>query len=151
MPMGWHTDSPRLASGQPLGVQLFGFLDVVEPGGGGTLVVTGSHRLLNKGRFMTAPEVRDQLRSHGFFRRFDCEPPTEPEDRARLMSETHRVGDVELKVMELTGQPGDAYFTDLRLAHTGRPNSSDHPRMMITRPFVRADLVREAREGFGRR
>ncbi len=99
---------------------------------------------------MTAPEVEDQLRSHAFFKRFYAEPPSEPEDRARLMGETHLVGDVELKVLELTGQPGDAYFTDLRVAHTGRPNSSDHPRLMITRPFLRADLMREAREGFRR-
>jgi hypothetical protein len=151
MPAAWHTDSPRLASGQALGVQLFACLDVVEPGGGGTLVVTGSHRLLNEGRFMTVPEVRDRLRNHAFFGRFYSEAPTEPEDRAHLMSETHLVGAVELKVMELTGKPGDAYFTDLRLAHTGRPNSLDHPRLMITRPFVRADLMREVREGFGRR
>jgi hypothetical protein len=62
------------------------------------------------------------------------------------MNETQHDGDVELKVRELTGQAGDAYFTDLRLAHTGRPNGSDHPRMMITRPFNRADLVREVVE-----
>jgi hypothetical protein len=145
VPDGWHTDSPGLASGQALGVQLFAFLDVVEPGGGGTMVVAGSHRLLNDRRFRTQPEVRDALRNHPFLKRFYAEPPTEPEDRARLMSETQRFGDVELKVMELTGQPGDAWFTDLRLAHTGRPNSRDHPRLMITRPFIRADLMREVR------
>jgi hypothetical protein len=146
MPTGWHADSPRLASGRAIGVQLFAFLDVVEPGGGGTFVVTGSHRLLNNGRFMSVTEVRDRFQSHPFFRRFEAEAPAGVEDRARLLSETHRDGDVELKILELTGQPSDAYFTDLRLAHTGRPNGSDHPRMMITRPFNRADLVREVVE-----
>ncbi|HXQ45717.1 MAG TPA: phytanoyl-CoA dioxygenase family protein [Caulobacteraceae bacterium] len=150
-PRGWHTDSQQLASGQSPGLQLFAFLDVVGPGGGGTLVVTGSHRLLKSGRFMTQPQVRERLNQHPFFKRFESEAPTEPKDQARLMSETYLAGDVELKIMELTGQPGDAYFTDLRLAHTGRPNSSDHPRLMITRPFIRADLKREIREGPGRR
>jgi hypothetical protein len=146
MPTGWHADSPRLSSGRAIGVQLFGFLDVVGPGGGGTFVVTGSHRLLNNGRFMTVTEVRDRFQRHPFFKRFDAEAPVGAEDRATMLSETHRDGDVELKVLELTGEPGDAYFTDLRLAHTGRPNGSDHPRMMITRPFNRADLVREVVE-----
>ena len=60
--------------------------------------------------------------SHPFFKRFEAEAPAGAEERARLMSETCLDGDVELKVLELTGQPGDAYFTDLRLAHSGRPN-----------------------------
>ena len=146
MPTGWHADSPRLASGRAIGVQLFGFLDAVVPGGGGTFVVTGSHRLFNSGRFMSVTEVRDRFLRHPFFRRFEAQAPTGAEERARLLSETQHDGDVELKVLELTGEPGDAYFTDLRLAHTGRPNGSDHPRMMITRPFNRADLVREVVE-----
>jgi hypothetical protein len=142
MPTGWHADSPRLASSRAIGVQLFAFLDVVEPGGGGTFVVAGSHRLFNSGRFMSVTEVRDRFLRHSFFRRFEAEAPTEAGARERLLGERQRDGDVELRLLELTGRPGDAYFTDLRLAHTGRPNGSDHPRMMITRPFNRADLVR---------
>src|SRR6185312_6615464 len=72
MPSGWHTDSPRLASGESLGLQLFGFLDVVGPGGGGTLVATGSHRLFNDARYATQPQVRDRIQAHPFFRRFEA-------------------------------------------------------------------------------
>jgi hypothetical protein len=151
MPIGWHADSPRLASGEAMGLQLFAFLDVVEPDGGGTFVVAGSHRLLNKGRFLTVRQVADGFQRHAFFERFEAGAPAGAEERARLMSETCLDGDVELKVLELTGQPGDAYFTDLRLAHCGRPNYAGHPRMMVTRPFARADLRREAREGLGGR
>jgi hypothetical protein len=32
----------------------------------------------------------------------------------------------------------------MRVAHCGRPNYADYPRMMVTRPFARADLRREA-------
>jgi hypothetical protein len=151
MPIGWHADSPRLASNQGTGLQLFAFLDVVEPDGGGTFVMTGSHRLLNKGRFLTVRQVADGFQRHAFFTRFDAGAPAGAEERARLMSETHLDGDVELKVLELTGQPGDAYFTDLRVAHCGRPNYGAHPRMMVTRPFARADLRREVREERGGR
>jgi hypothetical protein len=151
MPAGWHADSQRLASGESMGLQLFAFLDVVEPDGGGTFVMAGSHRLLNKGRFLTVRQVAEGFQRHPFFKRFEAGAPAGAEERARLMNETCLDGDVELKVLELTGQPGDAYFTDLRLAHCGRPNYADHPRMMVTRPFARADLRREAREGPKRR
>ena len=101
---------------------------------------------MNNGRFLSVTEVRDGFLRRPFFRRFEAAAPTETEARERLLSETQHDGEVELKLLELTGRPGDAYFTDLRLAHTGRPNGSDHPRMMITRPFNRADLVREVVE-----
>jgi hypothetical protein len=150
MPTGWHADSPRLASDERPGLQLFAFLDVVEPDGGGTFVMAGSHRLLNKGRFLTVRQVADGFQRHAFFKRFDPEAPAGAEERSSLMSETQLDGDIELKVLELTGQPGDAYFTDLRLAHCGRPTYADHPRMMVTRPFARADVRREAHEAVGR-
>jgi Phytanoyl-CoA dioxygenase (PhyH) len=110
VPTSWHADSPRLASGRPAGVQLFAFLETVEPRGGGTLVISGSHRLLNQ---------------------------------------KGAVGDVALEVVELTGAPGDAYFTDLRVLHTGAPNATDHPRTMATQRFVRADVVEELTQGYG--
>jgi len=149
VPTGWHMDAPRLASGEGLGIQLFAMLDDVEPGGGGTLVVAGSHRLLDEGRFMRMKEIRPLLRRHAFFRRLYSESPADSDDRASLMSETFVADGVELKIMEMTGRPGDAYFTDLRIAHTTAPNASRRPRMMITRPFERADLMREVAEGFG--
>ena len=68
VPTGWHVDTPRLASGRRPGVQLFTFLDTVEPRGGGTLVVAGSHRLLNEGRFVRVIELRQLLCREAFFR-----------------------------------------------------------------------------------
>jgi ectoine hydroxylase-related dioxygenase (phytanoyl-CoA dioxygenase family) len=51
--------------------------------------------------------------------------------------------------MELSGEPGDAYFTDLRLLHTGAPNASNRPRMMVTQRFVRADVMEELAPAVG--
>jgi len=59
------------------------------------------------------------------------------------------VGDVALEVVELTGVPGDAFFTDLRVLHAGAPNAADHPRMMATHRFVRPDVVQELTEAYG--
>jgi len=149
VPTGWHADPPRLASGRRPGVQLFTFLDRVEPGGGGTLVVAGSHRLLNEGRVIPASDMRRRLGQEAFFRDLYAEESGDMRDRAGLPGRVGAVGDVELEVVELTGAPGDAYLIDLRLLHTAAPNASDRPRIMATHRFWRADLTSELAEAFG--
>jgi hypothetical protein len=146
LPQGWHLDSPRLPSRQSLGVQLFTFLDRVEPGGGGTLVVAGSHRLLNDGRFRRSGSVTKALKREPFFAELSrgqvAWTPGDPLPRGRADS-------VEVEVVELTGEPGDAWFTDLRLLHSSAPNAAATPRLMVTHRFWRADLTAEAAEGYG--
>jgi hypothetical protein len=58
------------------------------------------------------------------------------EDRLRLLREIGRVGDVELQVVEMTGEAGDVYFMDLRMLHTVAPNALRIPRLMITQRFL---------------
>jgi hypothetical protein len=84
-----------------------------------------------------------------FFRELYSEAPVSMEDRARLLGQTGAVGDVTLEVLELTGSAGDAYFTGLRVLHTGAPNAGDHPRIMATHRFVRADVMQELTEARG--
>ena len=146
VPHGWHVDLPRLASGRSTGVQVFAFLDTVEPRGGGTLVITGSHRLLNDGRARQAKDIKQLLCQEAFFRELYAEAPATGADRARLLGETAIVDDVELQVVELTGAPGDAYLMDLRVLHTAAPNAADHPRIMATHRFVRVAVMQELTE-----
>jgi ectoine hydroxylase-related dioxygenase (phytanoyl-CoA dioxygenase family) len=146
---GWHVDIPRLASGRRPGVQLFTFLDVVEPRGGGTLVIAGSHRLLNDGRFIRVKELRDLLCREAFFRDLCDEAPGRGEERARALGQPGAIGDVALEVVELTGAPGDAYLVDLRVLHAAAPNPSCHPRLMATHRFLRADVVQELAAAYG--
>lgn len=141
LPAGWHLDVPRLASGAAPGVQVFTFLDTVCPGGGGTLVIAGSHRLLNDGRFHKTGKVMRALRHEAFFRDL-CSGALDGGDLPG-----GGVGNVPLQVVELTGAPGDAWLMDLRVLHAGAPNATKRPRMMATHRFLRADLVREATEG----
>ncbi|HEX3673943.1 MAG TPA: phytanoyl-CoA dioxygenase family protein [Rhizomicrobium sp.] len=149
VPTGWHVDCPRLASGRRPGVQLFTFLDTVEHRGGGTLVIAGSHRLLNAGRFIRAGELQRLLSREAFFRELYSTPPVGAEDRMRLLSQRGAIGDVALELVELTGAPGDAYLMDLRVLHAGAPNASDRPRMMATYRFVAEDAQREMAEAYG--
>jgi Phytanoyl-CoA dioxygenase (PhyH) len=149
VPTGWHVDAPRLASGRQPGLQLFAFLDTVEPRGGGTLVLAGSHRLLNEGRHIRVKDLNRLLRREAFFRALYSEAPASAEDRVRLLDQPSAVGDVALELVELTGAPGDAYLTDLRVLHAAAPNAADHPRMMATHRFLREDVRQELAEAFG--
>jgi len=138
---GWHLDVPRLASGAAPGVQVFTFLDAVGMGGGGTLAIAGSHRLLNDGRFYKTGKVMKVLRREAFFADL-CSGALDGEGLPG-----GAVGDVPLQVVELTGAPGDAWLMDLRVLHSAAPNAAERPRMMATHRYLLADLVREATEG----
>jgi ectoine hydroxylase-related dioxygenase (phytanoyl-CoA dioxygenase family) len=148
VPTSWHVDAPRLESNRRPGVQLFTCLDTVEPHGGGTLVIAGSHRLFNEGRFILAKELRRLLCREDYFRALYGEGPRE-DDRARLLKHTGAVGDVALEMVEFTGAPGDAYLMDLRLLHTAAPNASNSSRIMATHRFWCADAVPELAQAHG--
>jgi hypothetical protein len=148
VPTGWHADLPRLASGRRPGVQAFMALDTVHPRGGGTLVVAGSHHLLNDGRLIKVKGFRSLLCREAFFRELYSEVSADA-DRAHLLGRTATVGDVELEVMELTGAPGDAWLLDPRVLHTGAPNATAHPRIMATHRFISVDVVDELTKAIG--
>ena len=148
-PTGWHVDTPRLASGRRPGIQLFTFLDGVQPCGGGTLAVAGSHRLYNEGRFILAEELTRLLRGEDFFHVLYSEALSRSRGHVGLLSHVGAVGNVSLEVVEFTGAPGDAYLMDLRLVHAVAPNVGDHPRIMATHRFLCADLVQELARAHG--
>lgn len=151
VPSGWHSDRPRLASGQSAGVQLFTFLDVVDACGGGTLAIAGSHHLLNEGRPIRPSEFRRLLRAERFFADLVlADPPAgSPPHRADLLHRTGAVGNVQLQIVEMTGAPGDVWLMDLRLLHVGSPNAAERPRMMLTFRYERSDLLHEVAGAFG--
>lgn len=129
----WHVDLPRVPESDPPGVQVFTFLDTVLPGGGGTLVVAGSHRLANEGRRIRSAEVKKILKREPYFQALFSEHETA---RPRFLDEPVTVGEITLQVVELCGEPGDVFFADLRLLHTIAPNASRAPRIMLTQRFL---------------
>ena len=133
----WHLDLPRLKDPGIPGVQVFTFLDRVEPGGGGTLVLGGSHHLLNDQGFIRSKDIKKQLLETSYFKwLFD-------KNRGVISDVQDSIGVVEgqtLSVIEMTGEPGDVYFMDLRALHTPAPNASDTARMMLTYRLPKADL-----------
>jgi hypothetical protein len=146
-PSGWHSDVPRLASGQGAGVQLFACLATVDPGGGGTLAIAGSHRLANTGRPMTPSDVNQHLRREPFFA--DLMALYAPPGGREVVGRTGTVGDAPLRVVEMTGAPGDVWLMDLRVLHTAAPNIAERPRVMLTYRYVRSDLLDEIARTYG--
>lgn len=128
----WHLDVPRLPDWGIPGVQVFTFLESVVPTGGGTLVVAGSHRLLNGSDLIRSRDVKRLLKNEPFFRGLMSKETT---DRRRFIREVEHYGNVELQVVELFGEPGDVYFVDLRMLHTPAPNATQVPRIMLTKRF----------------
>ena len=138
----WHVDLPRLRNrGVPPGVQLFACLDTVQPHGGGTVIVAGSHRLLDEDRWI-GPSVKHakRLRKIPYVRDLMSEDLT---NRDRFVNESCHVGDVELQVVELHGEAGDVFLVDMRVLHTSAPNASRVPRIMVTQRFVCEDVLEE--------
>lgn len=124
---------------------MFTFLNIVESGGAGTAVLTGSHRLLNNGVAVRLQDVKSQLKREPFFRELCSRDFSE---RERLFRATGRVKGVDLDVVELVGEPGDVYLMDMRVLHTRCPNTSRAPRMMLTQRFLLASVRGQVRNRY---
>jgi ectoine hydroxylase-related dioxygenase (phytanoyl-CoA dioxygenase family) len=85
----------------------------------------------------TAPHpsrVRQVLGEQPWLREL-WEPPTSSTAEQRIhrfMTDGTRIGDVDMRVVELTGRPGDAFVMHCDTFHAAAPNCHDEPRMMAT-------------------
>jgi hypothetical protein len=129
---GWHQDSSD-RPGDPALVA-FACLAPVHPTGGGTVVVTGSHRVTGPdSRYagLRSAQVRDRLAADQPWFRDLLTPGDEPGRTARLLGSTCQIDDVELEVAELTGDAGDAVLMHPRLMHAVASNALGTPRLML--------------------
>lgn len=134
----WHLDLPRLPQPGVPGLQAFAFLDAVSPGGGGTLVVRGSHRLLNDRGFVRSRNVKRLLKREPWFRALLSRATP---NRGRFLSAPAEVCGVPVQVVELHGEAGDVVLADLRLLHTVAPNAGATPRLMATQRYLHAEAA----------
>ena len=130
----WHWDGSPTSRG----LLIFSFYSEVGPGGGGTPIVSGSHRVVESFYASLSPE--DLARPHKWHRKAlaHWDPWLEAltgnseiqERNATLMDGTTEVRGVPCRVVELTGEPGDAVFCNLGILHAVAKNRSDHPRFV---------------------
>lgn len=140
----WHLDMPATGlRGALTALRVFTFLEPVQPRGGGTLYVSGSHRMvaaLANEVPADAPVRSAELKAalgpaDPWFA--DLFQP-EGEDRIqRFLEEGAVVRGVPVKVEEMTGEPGDVMVMHPAVLHTFAPNARDRPRLMlVTTLFV---------------
>jgi len=151
----WHWDNPReLHLDYPTALFVVSFIGSVAPRSGGTLILSGSPRLLiQQERRIPAAQRRDPAAKSWDWDRFGGSHPwlmaltgqaPSPADRiAAFMDRETIVKGVPLRVVELTGEPGDMVFCHPVMVHCGAPNRGSRPRFMrIKQQF----LTHEGRE-----
>lgn len=140
----WHIDfgpQPGRYGLIPPGLQTFKFFSEVDPGGGGTLIVAGSHRLALK-FFQSLGSLDLELkkslldnrfsRSHAWLAELTDKAPDQGERIRRFMEEGSTIDGVPVKVVELTGEPGDVVLCHPAIFHCRSFNCSKVPRFMRT-------------------
>lgn len=136
----WHWDNdPFAILNGGSGLFIFSFISEVMPTGGGTLIVDGSPELVMRYHRNLSPHERAQKRKT-LRRRFYTLYPWladlthgvgEPEDRnQRLMNEFAEIDGYPVRVVELTGKPGDAVLCHPVILHSRSENRSQVPRLM---------------------
>ena len=137
--VGWHYDFDADENAtETRGLQLFTFFSSVEPRGGGTLIVEGSHRLLR--RFVASLPADERRSDHQTLRgRFLRHEPwlraltgagDAPSDRIEAFMRESDAAGVPVRVAELTGDPGDVVISHPLTLHVGAPNGASEPRFM---------------------
>jgi len=140
----WHLDFPALRSQPGLtAVRLFTCLAELSHGGGGTLFVAGSHRLVEN---LVRERRVDQLRSAearkgmivaSSWIKALCSRDDKNDRIERFMKHGSTVNDIELIVVEMTGEPGDVFLTHPWLLHAPSMNCSSVPRMVLSSTIFR--------------
>ena len=108
--LNWHVDT---SSRQFQGIQAFLLIDDIEPCGGATLALSGSH-LLNP-----RPSLQSLIHL----------------TKDRQVGQSVQIDNANMLIHEMSGQAGDVYFMDMRVLHTPSINSSKNLRMMATSRF----------------
>jgi ectoine hydroxylase-related dioxygenase (phytanoyl-CoA dioxygenase family) len=146
MPTAWHMDSGFETPTYPVPwMQLWAVVGPLPPCGGGTLLLAGSHRLVERyrqglreeerggnsvswGRFMRQHPFLDRLRQGG-----------SPENPGReLLGQANDIDGIAVQALEVSGQPGDVYLSHGQVFHCAAPDTSGSPRLMLTGAFMAA-------------
>jgi hypothetical protein len=149
----WHWDNAcELHLDHPTALFVVSFIGSVEARGGGTLILSGSPRLLTQQERRVPASQRRGLgalpwdrfhRSHPWLMALTGQAPSPADRIAAFMDTETTVEGVPLRVVELTGEPGDMVFCHPVMVHCVAPNRGTRPRFMRIKQQV---LTHEGRE-----
>ena len=144
----WHWDDTLINHFDigTTGLFILTLLSEIPAHGGGTLLVAGSHRLIEQYFRRLAP-ADQQLKQKPLKERFAQSQPwlaeltgqTSPVANRthRFMAETSEVDGVPVKVIEVIGAPGDAYLCHPAIYHAASPNHAQWPRFMRVKGLLK--------------
>jgi hypothetical protein len=139
----WHWDYELFREPELGGLLIFSFFSHVPDRGGGTLVIKGSHKLLNE--WKSSMTLEQLNRKHGqhrkeamstlpYLKELTSKPLNNNEHLSKFLGQEIILNDARLQVVELTGEPGDVVFCHPRLIHAPAGiNLNNYPRMMRTK------------------
>jgi hypothetical protein len=136
---GWHIDANYLSAlSPPAGVRTHALFGDVTPRAGGTLIVSGSHRLVHQ-YFKNHPPplgtrgavFRHLLQGHPYIGGLHTEG-TPDERAARFMGRADEHGGISLQVVENTGTAGDVILLHPLVLHVATSNNSHRPRFLLS-------------------
>jgi ectoine hydroxylase-related dioxygenase (phytanoyl-CoA dioxygenase family) len=135
----WHLDLPASGSLEELfAVRLFTCLRPLRHRGGATLVVAGSHLLVedlarrNAARRLRSADVREALiRSYPWIKAL-CSRSETADRIGRFMNVSTAANGAELRVIEMTGDAGDTFLVHPLILHAASPNCANVPRMVLS-------------------
>jgi hypothetical protein len=152
----WHWDNAcDLHLDQPRALFVVAFIGPVAPRGGGTLILSGSPRLLIQqqlripasGRHGSITEERDRFhRSEPWLMSLTGQAPSPADRIAAFMAGETIVDGVPLRVVELTGEPGDMVFCHPLMVHCAAPNRGTWPRFMRIKTQILTHEGRDLRD-----
>ena len=139
----WHWDYELFREPELGGLLIFSFYSSVPPGGGGTLIIKGSHRVLREWKAsMTKEQInrkhgihrKEIMKSHPYLKKLTSPPEHIDEHISYFMDSESSVDGNKLQVVQLIGEPGDVVFCHPRLIHApAEVNFNKFPRMMRTK------------------
>lgn len=136
----WHWDYELFRLFELKGLLIFSFFAEVLPKGGGTLVVSGSHKTLEKyyqklsifqRNWKHGQQRKHFMKTHPYFSQLTDSSISTEQKIDQFMNKETMVDGIPLQVIELTGAPGDVVFCHPRTIHApANLNLNSSPRIM---------------------
>jgi hypothetical protein len=143
----WHLDYPAARAMSDLfAIRMFTCLAPLRAGGGATVAVAGSPRLVqhlvakDDARHQSADVRKALIRKHTWLKAV-CSRDDKADRVQRFMNTSAVVEGVELRVVEFTGEPGDAILMHPWTMHASASNCAEMPRMVLTSTIYRNGIV----------
>ena len=145
----WHLDFPASRDFEGLfAARLFVCLARLTRGGGGTVFVAGSHRLVQKlisdsdaDQIRSAEARKALIRAHPWVKSL-CSPDGKTDRVGQFMNRSARLtGGVDARVVEMTGEAGDVLLTHPLLLHAAATNCTQSPRIVLSSTIYRCGVT----------